>query len=162
MKTLMNKSKVLMLLTSFTLLALTQSAVRAQNNNADPNAALRQEVRQLKLELLQQGIEFQTWKIQQLEKELTRVQEKKQRLETQERSVQQRIVELNTIPAAGGEGGETAEIKDHLSQKRMKQISEAQDPIVQQETELLNQLQQERNRLTQLQLRAKRIRASEQ
>jgi len=166
MKTLTSKSKWMMLLTSSALIVLTQSFVWAQSNvtpaNADPNAALRQEVRQLKLELLQQGIEFQTWKIQQLEKELAQVQEKKQRIETQERSAQQRLAEFNSVPTAGGESGEATEMRDTLSQKRMKQISEVQEPVVQQETELLNRLQQERNRLTQLQLRAKRIRASEQ
>jgi chromosome segregation ATPase len=121
------------------------------------------ELRELRIELLQQGIEFQEWKIKHLERDLQQLQSEQQRLGEQERTFRQQIAELeqnidNAPPVTEGVG-ELHVMKDDLTGKRMKDLQAKQQPLFQQEAELREQLKQEQVRLDELLKKVQKLKA---
>ena len=121
------------------------------------------ELRELKIELLQQGIEFQEWKIKHLERDLQQLQTEQLRLGEQERTFNQQDAELeqnisNAPPVTEGVG-ELQVMKDDLTGKRMKDLQAKQQPLFQQEAELREQLKQEQVRLDELLKKVQKLKA---
>jgi chromosome segregation ATPase len=153
--------------TAFFTAAVVVSAIQAQTRPAappaeDPAAGVRQcreELKKLRLEVIQQGIEFQNLKIQLLEKEVARAQEDRLRLEAQEQALQEQLAGLSTQP--DGPSDEVEGIRRQLSDKGLRGVANKLQPVVQRDTELQAQLTEERKRLRELTARAKQARAEE-
>ena len=116
----------------------------------------RQEIRKLRLEILQQGIEFQCWKINLLEKESAQVQQELDQLKEQEQRVHQQRANLSD-PVANP-SGEADELRKDFPGNRLKAINEKQQSLEQREMELRNQLTEEKNKLQELLMKEKKIR----
>jgi hypothetical protein len=139
----------------FSTLAFPAQA-QTPHQSADGQAALLKqltaELQQLRMEVIQQAIEFQNWKIKQLERELLPIRNERQRLGEQEQAIRQLTAEIDA--QAGGassvpEGGisEQQTIKAVYPEKELKDLSTKQQLITEREAELTQQLEQEQNRL---------------
>lgn len=142
----------------FCLFALT-TAGRAQSSTSvkpaspdaeatvqsDANRQLIAEIQQLRLELLRQCIEFQQWKLNQIERELHLAQSEQQRLISEERQTQQELNEVSVPITGEGELLKAALTGDH----RQKRLAHLQS-VDQQVDELSERLRQEEGRLRQL------------
>ncbi len=124
----------------------------AQTPEADKLAALQTEVRQLRLELIQQRIEFQQWKIDQIETALKEVKDERAKLETEERAVQQALTETSA-----NEGDETATFRAELTETTLKKLQAQQTSGQQRESELQQQLTREQSVWQALMKRAKQL-----
>jgi chromosome segregation ATPase len=126
-------------------------------------ASLRQlseEMKRLRLEVVRQGIEFQEWKVKQLERELQPLLGEQQRLEEQERLIQQRIAELNqqtSEAAKADEVGEEESARTELTEKALKRLQEKRQPADERSAELSEQLKREQQRLRELVQRARQL-----
>ena len=136
------------------------------NQSAESQAAQLQqisaELRRLKLEVIQQAIEFQNWKIMRLERELQPIQNERQRLGEQEQAITQLGAELNNhagnATPVQDAVGEIEAIRAAFIEKGLKELSLKQQLAAQRETELSEQLEQERQRLQELVERGKQLR----
>jgi hypothetical protein len=128
----------------------------AQTPETDKIIALQTEVRKLRLELVQQRIEFQQWKIAQLESDLKRVREEREKAEAEERAVQQAIAEART-----DEQEEIVSPKTELIETSLKQAQARQAAGQHRETELQEKLAREQSVLQQLAARAKQMQGSD-
>jgi hypothetical protein len=137
------------------LLSVTATTT-AQTTDVDQLTALQTEVRKLRLELVQQRIEFQQWKIAQLESDLKRVREEREQAEAEERAVQQAIAEART-----DEPEEIVSPKTELIETSLKQVQARQTVGQQRETELQEKLAREQTILQQLAARAKQLQGSD-
>jgi predicted nucleic acid-binding Zn-ribbon protein len=155
------------LLVFMAVVGLAQTPPAAPGQEAENPAVLlqqlRAEVKKCRLEVVEQGIEFQQWKIKQLEREFQRVQSERQRLGEQEQSINQRIAELDSYAASAGPGqeGEVEEskaIKATIS-KGLKKLQTQQQPISEREAELAELLGQEQQRLEELLKKARQLKA---
>jgi chromosome segregation ATPase len=126
-------------------------------------ASLRQlseEMKRLRLEVVRQGIEFQEWKVKQLERELQPLLGEQQRLEEQERLIQQRIAELNqqsSEVAKADEVGEEESARNELTEKALKRLQEKRQPAGERSAELSEQLKREQQRLRELVQKARQL-----
>ena len=145
-------------------IAQAQTAPRQEGESLETlKKQFTTELRELRLELLQQGIEFQEWKIKHLERDLQQLQSEQQRLGEQERTFRQQIAELeqniaNAPPVTEGVG-ELQVMKDDLGGKRMKDLQFKQQPLFQPEAELREQLKQEQIRLDELLKKVQKLKA---
>ncbi len=136
--------------------ALAAVSAAAQTMNPDKLAALQTEVRQLRLELIQQRIEFQQWKIEQLEALLKEAQDEREKLEGEERAVQQAMTEVSAT-----EGDETATFRTELTETTLKRLQLQQASGQQRESEWQQKLTREQVILQALEKRAKQLKAGE-
>jgi GTPase involved in cell partitioning and DNA repair len=140
----------------FWLLLSVTATTTAQTTDVDKLTALQTEVRKLRVELLQQRIEFQQWKIAQLESDLKRVREEREKAEAEERAVQQAIAEART-----DEQEEIVSPKTELIETSLKQAQARQAAGQQHEMELQEKLAREQSVLQQLAARAKQMQGSD-
>lgn len=149
------------------LSAITFGDAKAQSKPTAPDngelAALvdlsLQEIKKLRLEILEQGIDFQCWKINLLEKELAQAQQELNRLREQEQVLRQRLANLNAQPA--GQPNEMDDLRNDLSGNRLQAIGEKQQPLQQRETSLQNQLTEEKDKLYELLVKVRQMRANQ-
>lgn len=117
---------------------------------------LNAEIKNLRVEVLQQGIAFQEWKINQLEREFQRIKSERERWEESEQTIRRQIAEVEQSIAAGG-GGEQEGMKTKLTGTRLRDVQTKNQPLLEQETELQKQLAQERQQLQLLQNKLKQV-----
>ena len=152
------------------LLAFITMAGRAHaqdpNQGAENQAALLQqtsaELRRLRLEVIEQAIEFQNWKIMRLERELQPIQDELRRLSEREQAITQLVADLNnhrtnTSPAQE-ELEEIEAAKAAYTEKGLKKLSIKRQLAAQRETELTEQLEHERRRLQEFIEKARKLR----
>lgn len=118
-----------------------------------------QEIRKLRMEILQQGIEFQGWKINLLEKDVALVQQELNQLAEQKQRIHQQ--QTNLIDSAANPSGEADELRKDFPGNRLKTINEKQESLEQREMELRNQLTDEKNKLQELLMKGEKIRLDE-
>ena len=133
-------------------LLVTFSPAAAQTMNPDNFVALQSEVRQLRLELIQQRIEFQQWKIAQLESAIKEVKDEREKLEAEDRAVHQALTEVSA-----NEGDETAAYRAELTETTLKKLQSQQVSGQQRESELQQKLAREQTILQALEKRAKQL-----
>ncbi len=138
------------------LFVLATVSAAAQTTNPDKLAALQTEVRELRLELIQQRIEFQQWKLEQLEAALKEAKDEREKLEGEERAVQQALTEVSAT-----EGDETATFRTELTEITLKKLQAQQTSGQQRESELQQKLTREQAILQTLEKRAKQMKACE-
>ena len=139
---------------------------QAPNQSAESQAAqLRQisaELRRLRLEVIHQAIDFQNWKIMRLERELQPIQNERRGLSEREQAITQLVAEFNnhrTNTATAQEAVEEIEaMKAAYTEKELKKLSTEQQLAAQRETELTEQLEQERSRLQELIKKERKLR----
>jgi hypothetical protein len=146
-----NEMRRRFILPLFFCIVATVSAV-AQTTNPDKLVALQTEVRQLRLELIQQRIEFQQWKIEQIEAALKEAKDERAKLEIEERAVQQALSETSA-----NEGDETASFRAELTENTLKKLQSQQASGQQRESELQQKLAQEQGVWQALVKRAKQV-----
>jgi len=137
----------------------SQAQAQTPNPSAENQAALLNkisaELQQLRLEVIQQAIEFQNWKIKRLEREIPSIQSERQRLVAQEEAISQLIAELEKnsgIEKALQEGKITdpEAFKASIPEDELKELSGRRHLIAQREIELTDRLEQERKLLQEL------------
>ncbi len=137
----------------------SQAQAQTPNPGAENQAALLNkisaELRQLRLEVIQQAIEFQNWKISRLERELPSIQSERQRLVAQEEELSQLAAELekNAGIEQGLQEGKITDLKAlkaSVPEEEQKELSTRRRLITQREIELTDRLEQERKRLQEL------------
>lgn len=126
----------------------------AQTANPDPITALQSEIRQLRLELIQQRMEFQQWKIAQLEAVLKTAKEEREAMEAEERAIHQSLTEVTT-----SEGDESARFRTELTETSLRKLQIRQTASQQREADLQQKLAQEQTILQELSERARRLSA---
>ena len=131
--------------------AIAQTAGAA----SDEVVELRQEVRKLHLELLQQKVEFQQWKMRNLSVALQQVQAERQQLDEQMRATQREIAELEISMSPELEG-----LKDKLSKERLPMLESWLRSVRERESALSGELQAEGMRHAEMQLRIQKVTAS--
>ena len=158
----------------FCLLALgayaqTPQAQSVANESENITALRRQfesELRKLRLELLQQSLEFQQWKIKQLERESQQAALEQQRLMHEENSLQQALGELtqqmnNLPPSASGQTGELEAMKTELNDQELPRLRAKRPAIDQRVSELTDALRREEIRQRDLQKQANRLKSEQ-
>jgi chromosome segregation ATPase len=143
----------------------TQAQTAAPANETECVAALRQELaaelRKLRLELAEQSMEFQQWKIKQLERDLEQVNSEQQRLLLEENSLQQEIAELakqpDNLPSEPGQTSGLELVKTQLNEHELPRLRTARSKLDQRIFELTEQLRREEARQRDLQQQAKRL-----
>jgi hypothetical protein len=123
----------------FLCVVVTVLAV-AQTTNPDKFAALQTEVRQLRLELIQQRIEFQQWKIEQIEAALKDLKDERAKLEAEERAVHQAMTETSA-----NDGDETTTFRAELTETTIKKLQSQQAAGQLRESELQEKLAREQS-----------------
>lgn len=159
MKQFIMTAMVAGLLAIMTLTGLAQTQAPSQSA-VDQAALFKQvsaEVKQLRLEMLEQAIEFQNWKIQRLEAELQPIQLERQRLGEEEQSISQHLAELEKL--AGNASEEVEAVKAAYTEKRAKEVLSKRQLVMQREAELTEQLAKEQQRLQELSVKAKKLQA---
>ena len=142
------KNSILAGMCLFVLIA--QTAVGA----SDEIVELRQEIRKLHLEVLQQKVEFQQWKMRNLAVALQQVQAERQQLDEQMRANQREIVELEISMSPELEG-----LKDKLSKERLPTLESWLRSVRERESALSGELQAEGMRHAEVQLRIQTLNA---
>lgn len=142
------------------LLALI-TLVKISNAQSEPTefVALKQQITILRAELLQQGIDFQEYKIKQLARELQRLKPERERLEETEQNLRRRLADVEQSIAADA-SGEQEGMKAELNGTHLQGIRNKTQPLVEQETELLRQLAQEQEHLQALQTKLRQLKAA--
>lgn len=145
----------LAILTLFCFLALPG---KAQAQTAQPGHQRPSEgeivsvLKELRLEMLQEGIDFQNWKIKHIERELRLAQDQRRRIEEQQRAIYFRLAEISQRPSGGEEtAGDLEAIKADVSDGELKGAQDRLQAIGERVSELTEQLRQEQERLRELQ-----------
>ncbi|MEK7831274.1 MAG: hypothetical protein AAB401_09335 [Acidobacteriota bacterium] len=132
------------------------STASTPNADADKQAELNRqliaEIKQLRLELLRQRIEFQQWKLRQVERELQTAQAEQQRLAEEEQATQHALAELGNTSDGSGE---IESLKKELTGSRSEKLRARRQGANQRAADLTTQLNQEDEQLRQLTLRLK-------
>lgn len=139
------------------LLALI-TLVRISSAQSEPTefAALKQQLANLRVDLLQQGIEFQEYKIKQLSRELQQLKVERGRLDESEQTLRRRLAEVEQS-LTSDPSGEQEGMKAELNGSHLQGIRSKNQPLIEQESELLRQLAQEQEQLQVLQTKLKRL-----
>lgn len=127
--------------------ALAQTPNNETQSQAAATRQLLVEINALRRELLQQAIEFQQWKLNQINRELQQVQTEQQRLAEEEQWLQQ---EINELTAASDGKSELETLKNELAGERTQKLRNRQQPLHERATELTGQANKEEQRLRQL------------
>jgi predicted nucleic acid-binding Zn-ribbon protein len=147
------------------LLLLSAVATGQTAPAADEQAVLLKqmaaEIKQLRLEIIKQAIEFQDWKLKQLERELFAAQSEQQRLREQTNSLQQQLAGLASHDASTGaeQLGELEIIRATHSEDGLKPLQLKQQALAEREAELREEINREKLRLQELQQMAEKLRA---
>jgi hypothetical protein len=137
---------------------------------ADDQAVLRkqmtEEIKRLRLEIIEQAIEFQNWKLKRLEGELVATQREQQRLRELESGIQLQLAGLaphaSHEPSSGAEQvGEMEIVKAAHTEDGLKPIQLKQQSLAELEAELKEDIGREKARLQELQQKAGKMRAAE-
>ena len=119
------------------------------------------ELRKLRLDLVQQGLEFQQWKIKQIERDLQQANAEQLRLVQEENSLQQDSAELaKQLNNSNSEPAQTSEpeaMKTDLNERELLRLRTARSAVEQRVFELTEQLRREEIRQRDLQQQAKRL-----
>lgn len=118
--------------------------------------ALTQQLTSLRAELLQQGIDFQEYKIKQLGRELQRLKIERELLEASEQNVRRQLAAVEQSLASEA-SSEQEGMKAELNGTHLQGVRNKTQPLMEQETELLRQLAQEQEQLQVLQTKLKRL-----
>lgn len=137
--------------------AAAQTQVSETPQQAAVNRQLLTEIKTLRRELLQQSIEFQQWKLEQINRALQQAQTEQQRIFHEGQWLQQ---EINELSAASDGKNEVEAIRNELTGERMQKQRARQQTLDERVTMLTEQAQQEEKRLRQLtdKLKAESIR----
>jgi chromosome segregation ATPase len=114
------------------------------------------ELKSLRTELLQQSIEFQEYKIKQLERELQRLKTERDQLDETEMKIRRQLTQVEQSIAAGS-SDEQEGMKAELNGPLLESVRRKTQPLGEQETELLKQLAHEQNQLQSLQTKLKQL-----
>jgi len=133
----------------------------AQEPVAPDLRQLTAEVHKLRAELLQQQLEFQEWKLNQLARELQQLRAEQQRWADEERSLEQELAALDgaaapTAPDAVSE----AQAQRTATGARTQRPRARQGPLQERLAELTAQWQQEETRRQQLAQQAERLKTA--
>jgi chromosome segregation ATPase len=152
------------------LMKLSGAEVGAAQGEAEAVAALRaqftRELTGVRAEMLQQGVEFQEWKIRQLERELERVETDDRRLEEAEQGILRQLAEVEQSipprgePSAGPEAralGEQEGAKAELSGTHLKGVQSRRQPLAEQASEIRAQLREEQQRLQEMRKKLRQL-----
>lgn len=137
----------------FFTLAIAAGTASAQTPGvqAETQAALNRqllaEIKQLHLDLLRQRLEFQQWKLRQIERELQTAQAEQQRLAEEELAMQQVLADLSNAPNGLAE---IEYLKKELTGSRTEKLRAGQQPVNLRVAELTEQLSREETQLRQL------------
>lgn len=119
-----------------------------QSDVAELRQQFKAELTGLRVELLEQGLEFQRWKIAQLDRELQRVEAETRQLDEAEQGIFRQLAEVEqSIEPAAGESethGEQTGMKAQLTGPRLRGVQTKRQPLLAQADDLRGQLRQER------------------
>lgn len=132
---------------ALTLGAQAQTPTSETQQQAAINRQLLTEIKSLRRELLQQAVEFQQWKLDQITRDLQQAQTEQQRLFHEEQLVQQ---EINELAAASDGQSELETLRSELSGERAQKLRNRQQPLAERVSTLTEQVQKEEKRLRQL------------
>ncbi|MFN0110594.1 MAG: hypothetical protein ACKVZH_17190 [Blastocatellia bacterium] len=132
---------------ALTLGAQAQTPTSETQQQAAINRQLLTEIKSLRRELLQQAVEFQQWKLDQITRDLQQAQTEQQRLFHEEQLVQQ---EINELAAASDGQSELETLRSELSGERTQKLRIRQQPLAERVNTLTEQVQKEEKRLRQL------------
>ncbi len=132
---------------AFALVAQAQTPAGEAQQQAAINRQLLSEIKTLRRELLQQAVEFQQWKLDQITRDLQQAQTEQQRLFHEEQLVQQ---EINELAAASDGQSELETLRSELSGERTQKLRNRQQPLAERVSTLSEQVQKEEKRLRQL------------
>ena len=127
--------------------AEAQTPVGEAQQQATLNRQLLVEIKTLRRELLQQAVEFQQWKLDQINRELQQVQTEQQRLFQEGQLLQQ---EINELAAASNGQNEIEALRSELSGERTQKLQRRQQPLDERVSVLAEQARKEEKRLRQL------------
>ncbi len=132
---------------ALTLGAQAQTPTSETQQQTAINRQLSVEIKTLRRELLQQAVEFQQWKLDQITRDLQQAQTEQQRLFHEEQLVQQ---EINELAAASDGQSELETLRSELSGERIQKLRNRQQPLAERVSTLSEQVQKEEKRLRQL------------
>lgn len=104
---------------ALTLGAQAQTPTGETQQQAAVNRQLLVEIKSLRRELLQQAVEFQQWKLDQINRELQQVQTEQHRLSLEEQLVQQ---EINELAEASNGQSELETLRNELNGERAQKL----------------------------------------
>ncbi|MFN7928387.1 MAG: hypothetical protein U0Y68_10650 [Blastocatellia bacterium] len=163
----MKKASCWLLLCCLLAVVILVPFSRAQNGatqNISPEVtALRQqfqaEIRNLRAEMLQQGITLPEWKIRQLAREIQRLQPERAQLAEAELRIQRQLAALEQTLPQDETRAEHEGLKTKLSGPQLQSLREKRQPLDEQWAELQTQLQQEQQELQSLQKKLQQLHA---
>ncbi len=132
---------------AFALVAQAQTPAGEAQQQAAINRQLLGEIKTLRRELLQQAIEFQQWKLDQINRELQLAQTEQQRVFREGQLLQQ---EINELAAASDSSNEIETLRSELSGERTQKWQRRQQPLDDRVGVLTEQARKEEKRLRQL------------
>lgn len=127
--------------------AQAQTPVSETQQQAAINRQLLAEIKTLRRELLQQAVEFQQWKLDQITRELQQAQTEQQRLIHEGQLLQQ---EINELAAASDGKNELEALRNELAGEPAQKLRSRQQPLDERVSTLTEQAQKEEKRLRQL------------
>jgi hypothetical protein len=139
-------------------LVLAATAAGAEAETLAEIARLKEDVRKLRLEMLQQRAEFQTWKVQNLTVWLEQTKSERLRAASQTQAGRDELAQLesNGSATAEGQSPELEALKSTLAQHRIPMLERWVQSLLQRESELASTLFTEQTRLAQTQDEIKR------
>ncbi len=140
------------------LALLTLANISSAQSEPTEFAALKQQLTSLRTDLLQQGIDFQEYKIKQLSRELQQLKVERGRLDESEQTLRRRLAEVEQS-LASNPSGEQEGMKAELNGSHLQGIRSKAQPLIEQESELLRQLAQEQEQLQSLQTKLRQLKA---
>lgn len=166
MKPLFVIAMVFCTLTFFSVMGNAQTAASASQVPAPLPEQLFLELKTLKLELLQQKVEFQQWKIQQLEREFRQAQLEQDRLIEHENLIRQQLAELRPEPTVSSGtlesgAGSVDALRTQLSNETLPELQSRREPITERISQLTRQLNQEEAQLHSLLDQIKKLQAKQ-
>ncbi|MBS1808753.1 MAG: hypothetical protein JST84_11220 [Acidobacteria bacterium] len=158
--------KITLLLFAFiTFIQSVQSQPNPPANEGNTTAAVQSELKKLRFEMLQQRIEFQEWKIKQLDRDLQRVLNEQQQLQDQAQAISRQIAELDAqapepIAPQPNAIEERQAMKSALQDEELKRIQVKLQPLNERASELNSQINQEQTVLQELHTKTKALTAA--
>jgi len=146
----MKRSIIALLCVLWLALALSaqaQTPVSESQQQAALNRQLLAEIKFLRRELLEQAIEFQRWKLEQINRELEKAQTEQAQLLHQEQLLQQ---ELNELAVVSDNNNELEALRTELAGEQSQKLRRLQQPVGERVNTLTVQAQKEEKRLVQL------------
>lgn len=140
------------------VLATAPHAVTAQTI-PDEIARLKDEVHNLRLEMLRQKAEFQQWKVQNLTSWLQQTQTQRQQAVGQAQASRQELAELEIATRAGAED-QTTELdglKEKLTSEQLPKLESWLQSLLERESALTSDLHREGARLAETQQQIRQI-----